>query len=552
MKGTLFSVALALGTASTASGDILANTRVVLAVGDAVAGNAQSTVGGVLWYSIGSDGSVGLNLGISSPARAGIFTASQRVAHPLALTGEQAPGADPSQVFSSLNNGLAMVVHDSEWTAFRGLLIGPGTTDANRTGIWTTGANGLELRMRGAASVPEAGAGVTFGDIGALHRAEPGVVVNSTRLAKASGGNPDDSAIWRLSKSGRSMLVRTGDPVPGVAGAVFQSLYEDQDYAIARTGIATGQSGRTILAARAKKGNSIVPGMWSWTAAGGLQKVAVQGETGFFGFDPRITLAQHSPVAVGNGKYAAFRTFLQAPSSTGLVDKTTDTAMVLMDFTSELLPTLKVLARENDPIPDRAVPWRIAVFTGSGVDNSEFFNPSVNVRGEAAFVASLDIPGYTGGGSAVFLSDSTGLHTLMMSGDIIPDRPGRRKWNGAGADANINEYGDVAFLGSINNMSGLSGLFCFQNDYGFRTIAIRGDKIEVTPGVFKTVNEFQGSNDGVGYTPPSWGPDRRLYYWVQFTDFSTALVSTVIPSPSTAMPIMAMFVACGSRRRRTS
>ena len=539
----------ALLVGSTTYASIVPYTRVHIATGDAVFGRPTSPVSYVAWNSIGSDGSIGANLDISSPARAGIFLINQRVAVPLAVTQEQAPGADPNQVFSSLNNGLAMVVHDSEWTAFRGLLIGPGTTDANRTGIWATGTNGLELRMRGAASVPEAGSGVTFGAIGALSRAEPGVVVNSTKLVKATGGNPEDSAIWRMTKAGRSMLVRTGDPAPGVAGAVFQSLYEDGDYAITRTGLSAGLDGRIVLTSRVKINQSIVSGIWSWTDADGLQNVAVNGQTGFLGLDSRITLDQHSAVSVGSGKFAAFRTFLQAHSSTGLVTDEDDTAIVRVDFASEASPILRILAREGDPIPDRDVPWRIAVYRYSGIDNSHFYNPSVNSHGETAFVAHLDIPGYVSGGSAVFLSDSTGLHTLMMSGDIIPDRPGRRKWNGAGSDAIINESGDVAFLGSINNMPGLAGLFCYQNDFGFRTIAIRGDTIEVTPGVFKTISEFQGSNGGVAFTPPTWGPNRRLYYWVAFSDFSTALVSTAIPSPSSVMPIVAIAAIGGSRRR---
>lgn len=263
----------------------------------------------------------------------------------------------------------------------------------------------------------------------------------SDNVAFSSGlqGGTTTSGIWTGPASSVSLLVKAGDPAPGLGGDFqgFSSLVLSDSGGLAFQGwTASGNSG--LYRGSASGGPLLVAGTGSLMPGGG-------------------TLAFPSTFTINNGGEIAFRGQLQSGNK-GIW---------------AAIPGVRAVALPGQPAPD------YGTFIGGGP-------PSIGDGGDVCFFAQL-----SSGPDGLYCEIAGTLQVIVREDDspaaLAPgETVGELLWQPV-----VNSSGQVLFLSQVDSGSGFDLTWWLRKTNGDLSIIARlGADLEVSPGVTKTVSSL--------------------------------------------------------------
>jgi hypothetical protein len=327
-------------------------------------------------------------------------------------------------------------------------LSGPGVDSSNDTmrTMFVGAASSSVLVAREGDLAPETDAvfDQAFGD---------NRMGSADRVAFSSGlrGGTTNSGIWAGPATSMSLIVKEGDPAPGLGGDFqgFSSVVLSDSGALAFQGwTASGNSG--LYTGSDGAGPSLVAGTGSLMPGGG-------------------TLLYPSSFAMNNGGEIALRGHLQSGSK-GIWAAS---------------PGLRVVAIPGQPAPD------FGSFSTCGP-------PSIGDSGDICFFAQTSV-----GADGLFCEIAGTLRVVAREDDspsaLAPgETVGDLLWQPV-----VNSSGQVLFLSQVDNGTGFDLTWWLRKTNGDLAIIARlGADLEVSPGVTKTVSNL---NLLTGDYPPNIG-----------------------------------------------
>jgi len=350
--------------------------------------------------------------------------ASAQDVETVALSGDQAPGADPGVVFSGFG---VPALNAKGQTAFRGILTGTGVDSTNDLGFYSEGSGALAQVAREGDQAPDTGDGVVFRDLG---NSVGKPLLNAVGQTAFRGFLSEDFSYLGIYSEGSGTLAQVArmkvDQAPGAGdGVVFSVFYGKGCPALN----AAGQT--AFLSSLA--GTGVEPtndhGIYS-QGSGTLIQMARTGDQAPGAGDGVVFRALGSPVL-----NAAGQTAFEGSLTGAGVDFTNDNAIY-----SEASGTLAQLAREGDQAPD----------AGDGVVFSDFFGElALNDRGQAAFLSSLAGTGVDSTNDRGIYSEGSGaLAQVVREGDQAPGAGAGVVFHRLGFPV-LNIKGRIAFRGFL-------------------------------------------------------------------------------------------------------
>ncbi|MHC5003580.1 MAG: DUF7453 family protein, partial [Planctomycetota bacterium] len=344
--------------------------------------------------------------GVSSQNDSGIWAGRPDDITPVARTGETAPGTGRGVMFSQLQTvpSVLLLINEVGQVAFHGRLSGPGVDANNSRGLWAGSPGEMSLLARGGDPAPGAGDDVYFHQqpvIGFVYN-RAGQVCFLGRLTGASVDVTNERAIWMGDPDDLRLVVREGDPAPGV----------EQDWRVLSLAVpAINGAGQLAFTAMLEgSGVQSVNRAGLWLGGPDDLSLAIRaGEPAPGAGDDVKFYAFTDPVLNGAGQIA-FKALLQGR---GINDEN-GRGIWCGDGTS-----LGLVARAGDTAPD----------AGSSARFDEFGPPLVlNAAGEVAFRAELT-------GEDVFEWNDRGIwagapgsvRLVVREGDTIQVGPGDRR-----------------------------------------------------------------------------------------------------------------------------
>ncbi len=214
-------MALSLGLAGAAEA---ATIRVVALTGQEAPGTggavftAFDTVAELKSPSLNDMGEVAFYGEFDGPAvtgGSGVFTSGALVAR----TGDSAPGAGGA-VYTAFEGDIAL--NNAGETAFRARVVAPAVTNVNDEGVFTSGAL---VAREGDVAPGTGGATFSWDPVNAFVFGDPtiddaGQIAFRARLGGPGVTDDNDRGIF----ASGALVVRTGDVAPGTGGAVFSDL----------------------------------------------------------------------------------------------------------------------------------------------------------------------------------------------------------------------------------------------------------------------------------------------------------------------------------------
>jgi hypothetical protein len=492
--------------------------------------------------------------------------------------GEQAPGTS-GKTFAG---PMSAVIGDQGDVAIR------ANTSSSGNGIWRFHNNVLSKIAATGDRIPNNDP--TFSSFDTVTLNPTGNIAFS-----ASVNSPVlPRGIWTDSTGSLSKAVAWGDPVPGVANAVFQfglapQFNQDQSGHVAfMTQLANVSPFQVV-------NSSNDTGVWKF-ANGTLSKIlregdaAPQTEAGV-SFGNFSSLAVNLLPRIVDGKVAALA-FLTGPGITS----TNDTGIWLGDGTQ-----LNKIVREGDDAPEGGQFVNVGSdgstrtglgMTGSGgvvfmgktssgpsgiwkAENgaiepivktgqiapgtgSSFFTlsgPLTSPSGRIAFWSNLQ-----NSTQSLWTWSSGQLRAVITSADTPPELGGAWEFTnlaGSGFDGTeflLNDKGQMVFTalirpkGQINTMISLWG---FDPGTGIHLIARGGQQFDVGGGNLRTISNISlitGSASGDG-RPNSLNDQGQLVVTLTFSDFSSGVFLTAVPEPAGVGGLL-IFTLIFTRRTR--
>jgi hypothetical protein len=133
--------------------------------------------------------------------------------------GDAAPNAGADVKFASFSQFHSL--NRSSRIAFSATLAGGGVTTANDSSLWSDGSGALQLIAREGDPAPGTPAGVIFRDFSGMHLLNgPGRSAFNAPLAGAGVTTANDVGLWIGSAESLHLVVREGDPAPGMGPGV--------------------------------------------------------------------------------------------------------------------------------------------------------------------------------------------------------------------------------------------------------------------------------------------------------------------------------------------
>jgi hypothetical protein len=412
-------MAISLGLAGAAEA---ATIRVV-----ALTGQEAPGTGGAVFSSFNSDPNGGPALndagevafraafdgpGVTDASNTGIFTSGALVAR----EGDVAPGAGGAQYQTFFGDPA---LNNAGETAFRASLAAPFLTPANNRGIFTSSA---QIARLGDAAPGAGGAEFTVFIWNALLN-DAGQVAYRARISPAGPMDASDSSIF----SGDTLVANVGDPVPGIGGAVFESLWDPMLNSAGETAFTGIFSGPGVTDADNRAiFNSGGPLLRTGDAAPGIGGAVITGlnlsrpglnDAGELAFGARIA---------GAGVTEDDDVFLFAAGAP--------------------------VAREGNLAPG-----------AGGAVFDEVFQPGLNNAGDVVADVRLRGAGVTSDNeNAIFATRGGAFEMILREGDLLDIGGGELRpilsfsfahWSG------FNENGDIAFFADLGPIAGGGGAF---------------------------------------------------------------------------------------------
>jgi hypothetical protein len=409
-----------------------------------------------------------------------------------------------------------------------------GVTANSDTGIWSEATGSLSLVAREGGHAPGTPAGASFGDFnpfGRLRMNSAGQVAFRASLIPGAGGvtSDNDSGVWAERLGSLQLVVRAGDPAPGVpSGGLFTDFNEAEFNDLGQTAfrghLQIGPGGVTVFDQ---------DGIWS-EGGGALHLVARRGD--------------HAPGAPAGANFGGF--FLPALNNhgqtafSGVLTGDGITSSNNFGIWSEGSGALQLVARKGNPAPGAPL----------GEPFAELGSPVIDDVGQTAFYAAIqrNSGGTSPGDDRGVWSDAGGsLHLVAIEGGPAPGTT--TTFYNFFNNLAVNSAGQLAFLAELRDGSG-NGIWATNRAGELRLIVRAGDALDVDngPGVdLRTVSAlfFESNSGGFTGQRSSLNVRGQLAFTATFTDgsdgnFVTSLVA--VPEPShcllacfaAALPIM--------------
>jgi hypothetical protein len=351
---------------------------------------------------------------------------------PVALSGQPADGTPAGVAFLSFDGATLGAGGE---VALLARVAGPGIDTTNDRGIWRhDGASAPELVARAGDPVLGAGPDVFFGRAtwSAPVLGPAGEVVFSNVVVGGAVATGTDTALFRdTGPGGPSVLLREGDPAPGLPGLTAAPSFPQVDGAgrVAFRGALAGP-GVTLANDQA---------VFLSTGPGAFQPVVREGDAAP-GTPSGVVLGGNLTFDLADGGRLAVRGGLAGPGVTTANDGGL--------WGPDEMGGLALVAREGDQAAGFAEDVR---FTGFGTALA------VNDDRQVAFYGSLAGFGIVAASdSGVWRSDGAGgLELLGQEGRSAPDLPAAvhfGSFSGSGNPIALNDRGHVAF---VNRLAGL-------------------------------------------------------------------------------------------------
>ena len=243
--------------------------------------------------------------------------------------------------------------------------------------------------------------------------------------------DPDGRGLFMLENGKLTLVARSGQKIAAGDTAVFSEHYYPSTL---------NERGEIAWFSRISGGTGIFV-----KRATSIEAVAIQGKPSPISGASYIGFGQIPPSINDKGE-VAFVGFYDGPNA----------GRALL-FKGE--GPVKVVAKTGDTAGDSGL-----AFTG-------FANPSLNNRGEIAFIAT-----YGGRTRGVFLKTAKGFETVALYEQKVPGAAKEDQFNNF-QQPSLNDRGEVVFLAQLKNAS--IGLFYYKSDTGLKPLALRGDKVPV-------------------------------------------------------------------------
>lgn len=346
----------------------------------------------------------------------------------VARSGQRAPGTNANIVFGDFGfpsiNSLGQ-------TAFDASLYGVGISEHSATGVWSEAAGSLQLTVRGQTQAAGVGAGLVFTPtFDSVTLADSGVVAFAGHLLGPGVTTSNDDGIWTSGLGTQTLVIREGDPAPGLAGGAAY---------LPKPPISMNRSGQlAFLRSVVGPGGTPLPvnqAIWS-TSSGSLLLVASDGLK-----------------APGTGPGVNFQSFGSRPPNINDLGRTAFLASVagpgvITNINHEGIwfegwggaPGLALAVRAGDAAPG----------AGAGVTFVNLRNPSVNNAGQMVFLSSLRGSSVNGSNASGIWAGSAGaLELVARAGDSAPGISGEAQFSAFSSAPVINGAGRVAFAANL-------------------------------------------------------------------------------------------------------
>lgn len=509
----------------------------------------------------------------------------------VALTGDDAPGAEPDVTFLSFGSP---VINHAGGVGFRCALTGPDVNTFNDQGIWSETVLGLQLVAREGDQAPGAAEGDTFKYLNRPVTNIAGQAAFRGDLIGVSSGS--DGGVWSNGSGTLELVAREGSPAPGTPeGVEFGIYWLDNPFSLPAFNDAgdvafwAGLNGPGV-------DNANDGGLWAG-AAGTLQLAAREGSQAP-GADAGVNYQGFGEPRLSNAGQIAFNATL---TGTG-IDTTNDSGIW-----SGAPGSLDLVVQEGSPAPG----------TPAGVNFGTLHQPGFNDAGQVAFHARLAGTGVDASIDYGIWSNGSGsTYLLAREGSSAPGTPagvyfhslehpllngaGRTAFygtlTGAGVDDANDEgiwsegfgtldlvaregshapgtYADVVFSSLDEPVLNGAGPTAFRaqltgvgidssNDYGLwaqdpegllQLVAREGDLLEVAVGDFRTVSSLfvlAGPSGGQDGEPMAFNDSGQLAFNVLFTDGTRAAIVANVPEPATLSLVFLGVIFTSNRRQK--
>lgn len=514
----------------------------------------------------------------------------------VALSGDAVPGIPETGNFLSFDTP---VINNNGTVAFHAVINGPGINSSNEEGMWVENGSSLDLIARRGDTAPDSAGqkyyyllGPLLGDDGksaftgiysngssaGVFASAPGTTRLVARNGEPAPGLPDgvllatpmssDSSVisepavnasgqtafyshlsglfgsnvglWSEGSGSLSLVTRQGASAPGTASGVTFSSFGSGAIG-SGTWPAFNDDGKTAFAATlAGPGVGISNSQGIWSEASGSLSLVVRGGNGAPGTEPGVTFhSSFSDPIINNRGDVLFQDLLQGPG----VSSSNNSGLWLADAGG----TVGLVARKGSSAPTMP----------AGVNWGDFDVGSLRLGGSGAatFSSSLSGPSIdASNNSSAWLFAGDQFHLIAREGDPATGLEAGVLFGDSLSLYSINRD-DLVVFGAKLTGSGVGS----ANDYAlysrdssgvFRLIVREGDLIEVSPGIFKTVQTYgasfsDGNEDGHHRSLNEQGD---YVFGLRFTDGTRGLFVATIPEPATL--VLWMFGACLLRRSR--
>lgn len=432
----------------------------------------------------------------------------------IALSGTQAPAAGGANFLSFGDPEL----NNARQTAFFTFLNGTGVNTGNDAAIIKGDVSALQILAREGDIAPGT-SGAAFSRLGTLDLNNNGDTAFNWALTGTGVTGQNDRAIFKEANGQIELVVREGDPVPGVANVQFNGFGNSSS---ANTpGI--NDQGNTIIEGsfNGQAANSFSSGLFEETN-GSLNLVLQRGDPAP-GVSGTEFVIQVDP-SHNNVGDIAFRGSLRGPG----IDFSNENAVFKKQD-----GTVSITAREGETAP------------GSSETFSSFSAIRINDAGDTAFNSRFTNSNDTG----IFKEQNGQLELVAKSGDSPPgiDNAVFSLVRGPA----INNVGDTAFVGKFagTSVTDANDEALFAEKNGVLELIIReGDLLEVLEGDLRTIAFFSfldGFND-----------QGDLAFRANFTDGTQAIIVTskeisAVPLPAPIfLLVTGLFALAGITRSR--
>jgi hypothetical protein len=372
----------------------------------------------------------------------GIWSESSGPLRPVAQTDDPAPGATDGALFDYFGNYSAPgfdpypVMNASGHVAFVAFVKGNGVTNSNSYGIWTDASGPLSLVVRAGDPTPGVPGNASFGGFSLP-------LINSLgQVAFASGWTN-----WSDSSGSLALIAKAGDPAPGTSSS-FITLDPP-------TLNSAGQMAFTGFLGTSPGDFSDVSGSGVWSNRTGSLALAYGPGTQAPGTPAGDTFSGgYGGVFYVMLNSAARMVFLAGLTGPGIIKGSNDGGLW-----SEGFGQLALVAREGDHAPG----------TPAGVLFSNLNRPTLNSAGQTAFIGQLAGNGIDStNNQGIWAQDRTGqLQLIARYGDSIEVAPGDFRTistlsfyvgnSDEGTRSGFNSHGQLAFQATFTD--GTSGIF---------------------------------------------------------------------------------------------